>query len=341
MKVAIHHREGSFSDAWILYCQKHGIQFKLVNAYDSDFISQLEGCAFFLWHHHHAHSQDILSAKRILFALEHANVNVFPDYNSAWHFDDKVAQKYLLEAIGAPIVPSFVFYSKKEANEWMSSQEFPVVFKLAGGAGASNVKLVRNQKDAKNLISKAFGRGIPRFDRLGNFKERLSKYKSGQANLLSVMRSLGRLFIPKEHVKLQGRDKGYIYFQKFIPNNKSDTRVIVVGDRAFAIKRLVRDGDFRASGSGKIEYDRSSIDLRAVEIAFETSKALRASCLSYDFVNDKNGNPLIVEISYGFSISAYFDCPGYWDSELNWHGDKFDAREWMIDDLLKEYNKYN
>ena len=33
MKIAIHHRKGSFSDRWIVYCKKEGIEYKLVNAY--------------------------------------------------------------------------------------------------------------------------------------------------------------------------------------------------------------------------------------------------------------------------------------------------------------------
>ena len=32
MKIAIHHRQGSFSDRWIEYCKENGINFKIVNA---------------------------------------------------------------------------------------------------------------------------------------------------------------------------------------------------------------------------------------------------------------------------------------------------------------------
>ena len=36
-------------------------------------------------------------------------------------------------------------------------------------------------------------------------------------------------------------------------------RVIVINDKAFAIKRMVRKNDFRASGSGIIEYDKENL----------------------------------------------------------------------------------
>ena len=35
-------------------------------------------------------------------------------------------------------------------------------------------------------------------------------------------------------------DKNYIYFQEFIPGNEFDTRVTVIGDRAFAFRRMNR-----------------------------------------------------------------------------------------------------
>ncbi|MGP5222231.1 ATP-grasp domain-containing protein [Psychrobacter celer] len=337
MKIAIHHRAGSFSERWIEYCQKNSISYKIVDAFDSDIIQQVAGCDAFLWHHHHAQYKDALTAKRIMFALEHAGVNVFPNFNTGWHFDDKVAQKYLLEAIGAPTVPSYVFYDKKNAMEWAKKTSYPKVFKLKGGAGATNVKLVKNQAEALTLINQAFGKGFPQFDRFNHLKERFQKYKSGQSSLLSVAKGAGRLVVPTEFSQQQSPEKGYAYFQDFIPHNDFDIRVIVIDGKAFAIKRLVREDDFRASGSGSIVYGKSEIDLRCVKIAFDISDKLDSQCLAYDFIFDKDNEPLIVEISYGFSIDAYDKCTGYWDRYLNWIEREFNPQEWIID--LIKYNK--
>ena len=115
MKIGIHHREGSYSERWIEYCQEHRIDYKIVNAYDSNIVDQLSDCDIFMWHHHHANYKDALFAKQLLYSLQIAGKKVFPDFNTGWHFDDKVGQKYLLEAIEAPLVPSYVFYTKKEA----------------------------------------------------------------------------------------------------------------------------------------------------------------------------------------------------------------------------------
>lgn len=333
MKIAIHHNPHSFSDRWIKYCEKEKIKYKVVDAFDSNIIAQLKGYDIFMWHHHHAKYKDVLTAKRILFALEHAGIKVFPDFRTGWHFDDKVAQKYLLEAIEAPLVPSYVFYDKKQALAWAKNTSYPKVFKLKGGAGATNVKLIKNYAQAIKLINKAFDRGFTQFDRLNNFKERFNKFKNGKDTFTGVLKGFIRIFIVPKFSKQQPAERGYIYFQEFIPNNDSDIRVIVIGDKAFAIKRIVRENDFRASGSGNIIYEKNKINVDCIKLAFEVASKIESSCIAFDFVID-NKKPLIIEISYGFSISAYDHCSGYWDKDLIWHESIFNPQEWMIENLL-------
>ena len=339
MKIAIHHRKGSFSDRWIAYCKKQNIPYKIVNAFDSNIIEQVKDCDVFMWHHHHGQFKDVLTAKHILFALEHAGVKVFPDFKTGWHFDDKVAQKYLLEAIGAPLVPSYVFYDKQEALQWANTTSYPKVFKLKGGAGSANVKLVKTYKEANRLINKAFGKGFAQYDRFGAFKERLRKVKEGKAGLLEIVKGIGRLFITTEFAKQQPPEKGYAYFQDFIPNNDSDIRVIIIDSKAFAVKRLVRENDFRASGSGRIIFDPSTIDRRCIEIAFAINKKISAQSIGFDFVFNIKNEPEIVEFCYGFSAEPYDSCPGYWDTELNWHEGKFNPQEWMVKAALNHSQK--
>lgn len=128
MKIAIHNRPGSFSDSWIEYCKRNHIDYKLVNAYGNDIVEQVKDCDAFMWHHHHADYRDNLFAKQLLFSLQISGIKVFPDFNTGWHFDDKVGQKYMLEAIDAPMVQSFVFYTKAEALQWIEHTDFPKVF---------------------------------------------------------------------------------------------------------------------------------------------------------------------------------------------------------------------
>ena len=112
------------------------------------------------------------------------------------------------------------------------------MFKLRGGAGSVNVKLVKNKEKAIVLINKAFGRGF-KHDSLVDLKELLRIFKLGKGSLLSILKGFARLFIPTQFAKVHGKERGYIYFQNFVPNNDSDTRIIVIGNKAFAIKRFI------------------------------------------------------------------------------------------------------
>lgn len=334
MKIAIHKSNETFSERWIAYCELKQIPYKIVDCYKNDILQQIEDCSALMWHFHQANAKATLFAKELMYSVEESGRKVFPDFKTMWHFDDKVGQKYLLEAINAPMVPSFVFYTKKEANEWIDKTNFPKVFKLRSGSSSENVRLVKSKAQAVSLVNQAFGRGFTHYYAWPNFTERIRKFKHGKTSLFEVFKGFIRLFYTTDFARVAGREKGYIYFQDFIANNDSDIRIIVIADKAFAIKRMVRENDFRASGSGSILFDKELIDEESVKIAFDVSQRLNAQSLAYDFVY-KNGKPLIIEISYGFAITAYDSCPGYWDKNLQWHPGKFNPQNWMVDQMLQ------
>lgn len=333
MRIAIHQSKGTFSDRWISYCEKEQIPYKIVDCYRSDIIRQLDDCTALMWHFHQANPKAFLFAKELMYSVAESGKKIFPDFRTMWHFDDKVGQKYLLEAINAPMVPSYTFYTKKEALAWLDSTSFPKVFKLRSGSSSENVKLVRSKTAATALVNQAFGKGFTHYDAWPNFQERIRKFKHGKTSLKDVSKGFVRLFHTTDFAKVAGRENGYIYFQDFIAGNDSDIRIIVIDGKAFAIKRMVRENDFRASGSGSILFDKNLIDMESLRIAFDVSARLKAQCLAYDFVY-KDGKPLIIEISYGFANTAYDPCPGYWDENLDWHEGHFVPQHWMVD-LMK------
>lgn len=338
MKLAIHDNKDSFAPYWIAYCESRSIPFKLVNCYANDIIDQVRDCSALMWHHHQSSSKDILFAKQLLFSLEQAGIKVFPDFNTGWHFDDKVGQKYLLEALNAPLVPTYVFYSEKEALDWSEKTTFPKVFKLRGGAGSSNVRLVKTKAQARKIVKTAFGKGFKQYDAFSNLKERYRKYKLGKTSFQELIKGVIRLGYEPRFSKVMGRERGYVYFQEFIPGNDSDIRIIVIEGKAFGLKRMVRENDFRASGSGDFKFAKEEFDERCVQTSFETARKMKSGCVAFDYIFDSNNNPLIVEVSYGFVKEGYDACEGYWDEQLNWHGTKFDPTVWMIEGIFKQLN---
>jgi glutathione synthase/RimK-type ligase-like ATP-grasp enzyme len=328
MKIGISKNGDIFTDMWIDYCKLNKIDHKVVDCYSNDIIEQLDDCDALMWHHKHTDSRDILFAKQLLYTMEQSGKVAFPDFNSNWHFDDKVGQKYLLEAFKYPLVPSYVFYSKKQALQWVENTSFPKVFKLRGGSGASNVKLVRTKQQAKQIVTTAFDKGFSQYNAIGNLKERYRRYKNGKGELFNLVKGVARIVYPTKHAKVAGRESGYVYFQDFIPDNDSDIRVIVIDNKAYGMKRFTRENDFRASGSKNFSYD--PIDPEILKIAFKVAHGLKLQSVAFDFVY-LNGAPLIIEISYGFGTSGSSKCKGYWDEDLKWHEGPFNPMGWMVD----------
>jgi glutathione synthase/RimK-type ligase-like ATP-grasp enzyme len=334
IKIAIHDRPGYFFDRWIEYCDDRNIRYKLVNCLDTHILSELKDCQILLWHWLQDNT-DYLVARDIIKAAEQMGLAVFPNTNTCWSFDNKVAQKYLLESINAPLVPSYVFFDKDSSLEWLQTTELPKVFKLTRGAGARNVKLVKSLSEGKALVKKAFGAGFKPVS--GHTAETLYRLRSKRQStdwlgkIRRLPQSLYRIYMSNKSL---GRERGYVYFQDFIPNNTFDTRMTVIGDRVFGFTRNVRPNDFRASGSGSIDYSLERIRPDCVKIAFEVAQRLGCQSIAFDFVLTTDLRPLIVEISYGYIPQAVYDCPGHWDSDLNWQNGHLWPQDAIIDDLL-------
>ena len=333
MKIGIHLTKGLLSERWISYCESRGIECKLVDCYRSDIIEQLDDCDALMWHFSHKSPKASKFAKELLYSVQASGKKVFPDFKTVWHFDDKLGQKYLLEAMGIPHAPAYAFYSKKDALLWAKDTTYPKVFKLRNGSSSDNVKLVKTHRHAVRLIRKAFGRGFKQYAAWNKLKERFRKYKGGRMSVWEVIKAILRFFRPPEYARITGREKGYVYFQDFIPDNLFDIRVFVVGDKAYANLRLVRKNDFRASGSGEELVDKELISDEVLKLSFDITEKLQVQCLVFDYVllNDK---PLVLEISYGTTVGLYDTYPGHFDKDLNWHEGTFDIAGLMVEEVL-------
>ncbi len=336
MKIAIHHRGGSFSDRWIKYCENNNIEYKIVNCFDSNIIEQISDCDGFMWHWAQWDSKAILFAKPLIMSLEKAGKNVYPNSKTSWHFDDKVGQKYLFEALKIKTVPTWIFYDKKRALEFVKNTSFPKVFKLRGGSSSENVKLVKSPKKAKQLIKIAFGKGFEISDTWNVFNDWVLKFERNKSikNFIHILKGLYRLLYKKHDERLRTRDKGYVYFQEFIPGNKYDVRLVVIGDYCFGLRRFCRKNDFRASGSGLCAYEPELFDKTMIKTAFDISRKLDIQSVALDFLHDVHDN-VITEISYCFTIHPLDNCLGYWDTDLQWHKGNFNLQEIIIKNFIK------
>lgn len=329
----------SYSDKWVEFLQARGVEVQLLDLLAPDALEQAAECDGVMWRWLHR-PQDKQSAQRILYVIEHyLGKPVFPNTRTAWHYDEKVAQYYLLQALGAPTARTWVFWDYARAVEWAHTAPYPVVFKLSVGAGASNVVKVENDQVALSLIQRAFHHGIfPSTMNEYAYSPRMVVRPSALWAFVNRIRPAIRYLWWKDYPPLGKSfkpEKEYVYFQEFLDNNEYDTRITVIGDRAFGFRRQNRPEDFRASGSGKIEHEPTMLDPRCIEIAFDISSRGNFQSMAYDFLY-RDGEPLISEISYTFADWAVHDCPGHWHKDMSWQNGHMWPEEAQVELFLRQ-----
>jgi hypothetical protein len=321
------------------YCEilkTNGIGYEITNCLQVDFWDKVKQAQLFIYFlgqtplHLQQQRTLINTIDRVL------QIPCMPDWNTAWHFDDKIAEYYLMLAKGFPAVHSWIFWDKVAALVWADNAVYPVVFKLKGGAGSLNVAKVNNVNHSMRLINLMFGKGItngsiPGINLFSVYKRDFKRILKNQAKL--VLQHCGMRYGRLEN---WDRERNYVFFQQFLAHNEYDTRVTIIGDKAFAFIRRNRPADFRSSGSGLLEFEPEKVDRSMVKIAFAVSDKLNFQTMAYDFLYDNEEKPVINEFSCQFADWAVYSCPGYWDNNLNWHEGHFWPQYIQLQQLLEK-----
>jgi glutathione synthase/RimK-type ligase-like ATP-grasp enzyme len=265
---------------------------------------------------------------------------VFPDTGDSDHFDDKVAQSYLLRGLGLSTPKNYPLHSNAAVEQWIGEVgEFPIVAKLRAGSGASNVQLINNTGELRAYAKRMFGAGTE------SKPNALFKIKSNIASTKSVGEFYRRLkrapefFFARKRASGRSRESGYVYLQEFIPGVGHDLKVVVVGDKLSFVARSVRTGDFRASGGGDLFYNRSLVSPAMIDAAFLASNAMNSDCTGFDMITDpRTGQPVILEVSYGFSHTAQLGAEGHYNQQHKWIDEPLNPPIYLLERLIEEIN---
>jgi glutathione synthase/RimK-type ligase-like ATP-grasp enzyme len=344
MKIAILYDESeklhttNWSLAWKEYCEINDIFYKVVNPYKIGVIKQLIEFDVILWHYSNYSFKDMLMARNILNTLEDQGKMVFPSFKDAWHFDDKLAETYLLESINAPIPKSFYYYSLDDLNNAIKNDEisYPIIAKLRNGSGSHNVSKIDSADELRKYGRKMFSSGLSSAPSLLYKASSNIKSSKSLGTFIKRAKRIPEFLRSLSNAKKFNIERGYVYLQEFIPNEGYDLKIVVVGDKLSYIGRNIREGEFRASGGGDLFYDRTRITKDVIESAFKTSDDLGFQCMGYDYVvnvNEKKG--IIIEISYGFSHHALLAANGFFDREGNWHDEPMNVPHDIIERMME------
>ncbi len=157
-------------------------------------------------------------------------------YPSAAHsnmYESKSLEANLSAIYGFPYVKTYISHDKTDALELIKNLHYPVVSKINPSSGSAGVDLVTSLKQSRKIVEQAFSQ---------------------------VGRSTFEVYF---------RQKGYVYFQDYIPCDGYDIRVIAVGNMAFGYYRKALKGDFRASGMNQVE--KRDLPPEALRIAWDVN----------------------------------------------------------------------
>jgi len=133
----------------------------------------------------------------------------YPSAEHATLYENKRLELYITKTHCLPFANTYVSHDKEDALRLVDTLKYPLVSKIVPGSGSLGVELVHNTAQARRIVERAFSRN-----------GRRTYYNSF-------------------------RQKNYIYFQDYIPNDGFDIRAIVIGKKwGSGFYRRVLEGDF-------------------------------------------------------------------------------------------------
>ncbi len=223
---------------------------------------------------------------------------ILPSYAMLMSHENKGFQQLFRSELGFGDLRGNYFFDIDYSN-----LPIPKIMKKTDGAGSSNVFLVKNKKDNLNIRKKYFN-------------------VSNKRKVIKLQRKLK--LKRNEFLIYSYRHKGFNRFveQVFIPNLKNDFKILVFGDRYYSLKRNIKKGDFRASGSKSVEHIRPPNEV--LDYAKSIFNEIKNPYASLDIAQSPEGCHLIEFQGTNFSPGTLLKAPdrylckdGEWVNEKN------------------------
>jgi glutathione synthase/RimK-type ligase-like ATP-grasp enzyme len=242
--------------------------------------------------------------EKIYFLEKYLGKEVVPNYATIWHFESKIAQSYLFDLEKVPTPRTVATFDEEELPDLLAAHPMPLVVKHSEGASSQFVRLVRAPREILRIAEWAFSGERYKNERL----------KQGGPRYKSILALARKRWFWKFLVQYGlGREiPGHVYWQEFMAGNEADLRITVIGDRfAYGFWRNNRPGDFRASGSGRLDFTRKVPEV-PLRYCMGLSRRLGVDSMAYDILF--RGEEFVInEMSYAYLDSAPYKTSGYYE----------------------------
>lgn len=232
------------------------------------------------------------------------DLRVIPNYDILLCHENKGYQELLKQRLNICELKGYYLGDITDLQQG-DYAEYPYVVKMPGGAGSSNVALVKDFSSLKAYIR-----------------------KKAQKNLIYTFKRLVKPFLLKNQSLMINYREFYttrtpFVLQEMVKDLQHDYKILIFGKRYYALKRYVRDNDFRASGSGKFTMEKPSAALLDFsQVVFEK---LDVPFISLD-IAEKDGQFYVIELQgTGFGPATLERSEGYFNRDP-------DSGEWTFVD---------
>lgn len=219
----------------------------------------------------------------VLLDLQNRGMVLLPRFELFRAHHNKVFMEMVRDSINDASLKTIKSYSLYGINDLdvllpVLEQElkYPMVLKTSSGSGARGVSIANSRNELTQKVRKMTSVTYHNYSTPWHSSVTLSKIKQKIRKICGKV--CYELTYPQEK----------IIVQNFIPNLNYDYKVLVFWKKYYVLKRLTRNNDFRASGSGKFIFpDSLSRELEVVlESAYRLYSEIDAPMLSVDIAYD-------------------------------------------------------
>lgn len=220
--------------------------------------------------------------------------NIYPSLDEILIYENKRNCAYWLQANNVPHPQTWIFYDYEEAKTFFEKANYPLVAKLALGAGGSGVSFLKSKSEANDYLDSAFKKGGltrswgPNF-RKGNLFNRIFKR-------LSNLKETYKYFKYKRAVRVGEPQKNFVIFQQYIECNH-EWRCVLIGDSFFGHKKLRTWGE-KISGTSAVSWDIP--DERLLNFVKDVCDKGNFTSMAVDIFEDLQGNFFVNELQCYF-----------------------------------------
>jgi glutathione synthase/RimK-type ligase-like ATP-grasp enzyme len=202
---------------------------------------------------------------------------LLPNYLCSRALENKFVQELLKKKLGLRSPASELYGTIEEIAEKADTLEYPTILKYPQGFGGSTVVKIDSPVQLMAELRRTMVATVER--------------PTGLWHAISERRQyLRRVAQFKRRYPLQ---TGRFILQEFLPNLGFDWKVLLFGNRLFCLKRFVRKGEFRASGSGNFSFAETP-PAAVLDFASTVLRDLDAPWAALDIV-EAGGNPYLLE----------------------------------------------